>query len=134
MWMKWIKALFAICGVYDGALGAAFLVMPAAIYRISGVTPPNHFGYVQFPALLLVVFGAMFFMIAADPAVRREQILYGMALKASYFGLVFWYQLNGGVPMLWIPFAWADLVCFFLFWLAWKELGRTGLKENRDRE
>jgi len=119
---RWIQALFVVCGVYDGLLGAAFFVAPAAIYRISGVTPPNHYGYVQFPALLLLVFGIMFFRLAADPSARREQILYGMALKASYFGLVFWYQIKGGVPMLWIPWAWADVVCFVLFWAAWKAL------------
>lgn len=125
MSLKLIKALFIISGVYDGLLGAAFLIAPAAIYRATGVPPPNHYGYVQFPALLLIIFGVMFFQIAADPAARQEQILYGMALKASYFGLVFWYQFSGGVPMLWIPFAWADFVGFILFWMAWKALDRN---------
>jgi hypothetical protein len=123
MRLGWIKALFAIVGVYDAVLGVTFFFAPGFPFRVSGVTPPNHYGYVQFPALLLVIFGAMFFRIAADPMARREQILYGAALKASYFALVFWYQLNGGVPMLWIPWAWADLATFVLFLIAWKLLG-----------
>ena len=117
---KWIKPLFVVAGVYDIVLGAASLVAPGPIFRAAGVTPPNHFGYVQFPALLVIIFGVMFLRIAADPAARREQILYGMGLKASYFGVVFWYQLNGSVPSLWIPWAWTDLAFFVLFYLAWR--------------
>jgi hypothetical protein len=45
-----------------------------------------------------------------------------MGLKASYFGVVFWYELHGGVPMLWIPWAWADLAFFLFFLAAWKNL------------
>jgi hypothetical protein len=113
-----------ICGFYDGLLGAVFFFIPATVFRAASVTPPNHFGYVQFPALLLIIFGVMFLRIAADPIARREQILYGMALKVSYFGLVFWYAFHGGVPFLWMPWAWADLIFFVLFFLAWRTLSR----------
>jgi hypothetical protein len=120
--IRWIKVLFVVCGIYDGLLGAVFFSIPAELFSIAGVTPPNHFGYVEFPALLLVIFAAMFFRIAANPAARREQILYGMALKVSYFGLVFWYEVHGGIPMLWIPWAFADVIFFILFFWAWKSL------------
>ena len=46
-------ALFVIAALYDGLLGAAFLVAPAEIFRIADVTPPNHWAYVQFPGALL---------------------------------------------------------------------------------
>jgi hypothetical protein len=118
------KALFVISGLYDGLMGAIFALVPAMVFRIAGVTPPNHWGYVRFPALLLVVFGVMFFRIAADPLKRREQILYGMGLKAAYFSVVFWYQLRGGVPALWIPWAYADVAFFLLFAWAWISLPR----------
>jgi hypothetical protein len=126
MSIKWIKVLFAICALYDGLLGFVFLFIPAALYRIAGVVPPNHYGYVQFPALLLIVFGVMFLRIAADPVARREQMVYGMALKVSYFGLVFWYQVHGGVPSLWIPWAWSDVVFLLLFLMAWRQVSRPG--------
>jgi hypothetical protein len=86
------------------------------------VTPPNHMGYVAFPALLVVIFGVMFLRIAADPAGRVELIHYGMGLKAAYCGVVFWYDIIGSVPSLWIPFAWADLLFFILFFFAWRSL------------
>ena len=120
-----MRALFVASGLYDGLLGMVFFLEPHTVFRIAGATPPNHFGYVRFPALLLVIFGIMFFRIAANPLARREQILYGMALKASYVGLVFWYQFHGGVPMMWIPCAYADVAFFLLFAWSWKSLPRA---------
>ncbi len=55
----------------------------------------------------------------ADPVARRDTILYGVALKASYSGLVFWYQAHGGVPSLWIPWAWTDAAFLVLLLLGW---------------
>lgn len=121
---RWIQALLAVCGVYDGVIGLCFLLVPVMLYRTAGITMPNHMGYVRFPALLLLIFAAMFFRAAADPVGRRDVIVYGMALKVSYFSLVFWYQLRGGLPALWIPFAYADVVFFLLFLLAWNVVRR----------
>jgi hypothetical protein len=120
----WIRIVLIASGIYDGLLGLAFLVAPATVFRLAAVTPPN-FGYIQFPALVLLIFAAMFLRIAADPVARREQILYGMALKASYFCVVFWYQLHGGIPTLWIPFAWADVAFFILFFAGWRSTARS---------
>ncbi|HEV2135756.1 MAG TPA: hypothetical protein VGR47_16080 [Terracidiphilus sp.] len=116
----WVRIVMIASGIYDGLIGLAFLFAPLAVFRLAAVTPPNHLGYVQFPALVLLIFGAMFLRIAADPVARREQILYGMALKASYFGVVFWYQLHSGIPALWVPFAWADVAFFILFFAGWR--------------
>ena len=85
--------------------------------------PPNHPAYVQFPALLLFIFAVMFFRIAADPVRNRELILYGIGLKIAYCGTAFWYQLAGGIPFMWIPWAWADLIFLALFLVAWNKLG-----------
>lgn len=122
MSLKWIKLLFAASGVYDALLGLAFLLFGLQVFQFAGVTPPNHIGYIQFPALLLILFGIMFLQIAAGPEARREWIPFGMGLKCSYFGVVFWHQLHGGVPMLWLPWAWADLAFFLLFFAAWWHL------------
>ena len=119
-----IRALFVVAGLYDGILGLAFVFFPAAIFAHYGVTPPNHYAYVQFPALLLIVFAAMFFRIATDPVRHRELILYGCGLKLSYCGLAFWYQLQTGIPAMWIPWAWADLGFLALFVWAWAVTGR----------
>ena len=122
MTVKWINFLFIVSGIYDVLLGVAALLFGVEIFRLTGVTPPNRMGYVQFPALLVILFGIMFICIARDPHGRREWILLGMGLKASYFGLVFWHELLGDIPKLWIPCAWADLAFFLLFFAAWRSL------------
>jgi hypothetical protein len=123
MRVVWIRALFAIAGIYDGVLGLAFLFAPVWVFSLHRVAPPEHLAYVQFPALLLVLFALMFFRIATDPVNRRELILYGCGLKVAYCGTVFWYQLTTGVPFMWVPWAWADLVFLVLFVLAARRLG-----------
>ena len=121
----WIKTLFFIAALYDGLLGVTFLFFAPAIFRSFGVTPPNHFGYVYFPALLLIIFAVMFLQISRDPVGNHGLILYGIGLKASYSGVVFWYQLHGGLPSLWLPFAWADLLFLVLFAAAWRRTERA---------
>jgi len=117
-----VSILFAIAGLYDGILGAAFLVAPDALFARFAVTPPNHFGYVQFPAALLIVFAIMFFAIAAHPRANRNLIPYGILLKAAYCTLVFGYWLTQGLPGMWKPFAFADLAFAALFAWAWVRL------------
>jgi hypothetical protein len=124
MSIGWIKVVLLVSGLYDGLVGVVFFLVPAALFRMAEVTPPNHFGYVQFPALLLIIFAAMFLRAARDPVAGRETLLYGMALKASYSGLVCWYQFHGGVPMLWIPWAWTDAAFFILFLVGWRQVSR----------
>lgn len=119
-----ISALFVIAAIYDGVLGIAFTLAPGYPFELFGVIPPNHFGYVQFPALLLIVFGLMFVRIARDPATNRALIPYGMLLKASYCGTVFWYWATSGIPDMWKPFALADAVFFVLFWMAYASLAK----------
>ncbi len=117
-----IKPLFLIAALYDGVLGIAFLIAPGAIFAMYGVEPPNHMAYVQFPALLLLLFAIMFWRVAMDPRRNRDLILYGCGLKVAYSGLAFWYEITTGVPSMWIPWAWADLVWLLLFVLSWRHL------------
>ena len=112
-----IRALFVVGGLYDGVLGLAFLLAGPVIFDHFGVVQPNHPGYVQFSALLLLVFACMFFAVAAKPYANRNLILYGILLKLSYSGIVFYYWLTSGVPAMWKPFALVDLVFAALF--AW---------------
>ena len=118
-----IKALFLSAAVYDGLLGAAFLIVPGWIYQQADLTPPNHLAYVQFPACLLVIFGLMFLAIARDPLANRNLIVFGILLKVSYCGLAFWYWSSAGIPGMWKPFAVIDLITGVLFAIAYRELG-----------
>lgn len=110
-----IQLFFLIAALYDGLLGLAFLVAPVALFGLFQVTPPNHIGYVQFPALLLVLFAWMFLRIARDPVFNRNLIPYGIGLKVSFCAVVFGHWVMKGIPAMWKPFAVADLVFLVLF-------------------
>lgn len=119
---KMIQLLFAVAGVYDGVLGLMFLLMPEEVFFITQVEPPNHFGYVQFPAALLLVFAALFFAVGARPQENRNLIPYGILLKIAYCGVIFGYWLAGDIPDLWKPFAVYDAVFGILFTWAYFDL------------
>ncbi len=114
-----IRGLFVIAAVYEGLLGVLFLLAPGWVFTQFNITPPNHFGYVQFPAALLIVFSLMFLRIARDPKQNVSLILYGILLKFSYCSLTFYYWFGEGIPWIWKPFAVIDLVMLVLFvWAA----------------
>lgn len=126
-----IRVLFVVGAVYDGLLGVVFLFASSALFQWQGVTPPNHPGYVHFPAALLVVFAAMFMSIAMNPVRNRNLIPYGILLKISYCGVVLFHWLTAGVPGMWKPFCLFDLVFLILFVWAWVALrGERALNEE----
>jgi hypothetical protein len=126
-----ISMLFLLVALYDGALGVIFLAAPSAVFTWGEVTPPNHFGYVQFPAALLIIFALMFVAVARDPAKHRDLMIYGILLKLSYCGLAFAYWFTSGIPSLWKPFAVIDLVSLGLF--AWSFAAVSGRAEADSR-
>ncbi len=118
-----ITSLFIVAAAYDGILGVAFLVAAPALFEWAGVTPPNHFGYVHFPAALLIIFALMFTAIARAPVARRHLIPYGILLKVSYCSVASYHWLAAGIPDIWKPFVWADLAFILLFVWAYRRLG-----------
>ena len=119
----WIRPFFLLAAAYDGVLGIAFIIAPGSIFAMYGVEPPNHMAYVQFPAMLLILFAIMFYRIAMDPVRNRDLILYGCGLKIAYCSLAFWYMFTTGIPPMWVPWAYADLVFLALFILSWRSIG-----------
>jgi len=119
---EWISPMFYIAALYDGVLGLAFLLAAPALFKWFVVTPPNHFGYVHFPGTLLIVFGIMFMMVARKPEANRNLIPFGILLKISYCGVVFFHWISAGIPDMWKPFALADLVFMVLFIFAYVQL------------
>ena len=112
-----ISLLFIIAALYEGLLGIFFLFAGSFVFQWYQVTPPNHFGYVQFPAALLVIFGLMFLEIAKNPTRNRNLIKYCMLLKVAYCSIVFYHWFSTGIPDMWKPFAYFDLIFLVLF--AW---------------
>ena len=118
----WTSRLFYLAAAYDGILGCAFLFFPIAVFAWQDVTPPNHVGYVQFPAALLVVFAIMFISIARDPMHNRGLIPYGILLKISYCSITVWHWIFGGIPVMWKPFVIFDAVFALFFFLVYRSL------------
>lgn len=116
------SVLFYIAAAYDGILGTVFLVSPISVFEHFEITPPNHPGYVQFPAMLLIVFAILFINIARKPLENRNLIFYGILLKVSYCTVVFAYWFTDGIPIIWKPFAVFDLIFIVLFILAQRSL------------
>ena len=117
-----ISLLFYVGGFYDGILGALFLLFGEQLFAFFGVTPPNHWGYIQFPALILITFGILFFQTATDPHKNRNLIPYGIMLKASYCLVVFGYWILFSIPTMWKPFAIIDFVFGILFYWSYVRL------------
>jgi hypothetical protein len=118
------RLVFAAAGIYDLAIGITFLGFGAQLYDATGVPHPNHWSYIQFGALLLMIFGLMFFAIAADPVRNRNLIPYGILLKLAYVGLATFYWVTTGIPMLFKPFVIIDAVMLVLFVAAYGAVGR----------
>lgn len=121
MSLSMVRLLFVIAGLYDFLIGATFLFFGPWLFDSTGVPHPNHWAYVQFGALLLIIFGIMFLVIARDPAANRNLIPYGLMLKLSYTGLVCYYWFTTDCPLLFKPFAIIDAIMFVLFLLAYSK-------------
>ena len=127
-----ISILFSLSAVYDGVLGLAFLLAPSVIFRRFEVTPPNHFGYVQFPALLLLIFAWMYASVAYAPEKNSSLIPYGIALKVAYCSIVFYYWFAAEIPYVWKPFAIMDLCFIILFAIAFIVLKKKPLRGDNE--
>ena len=122
----WIVILFAVAALYDGILGLLFLAAPDRVFRLVDVTPPNHMGYVQFPAALLLIFAWMFVTVAVNPERNRGLMLYGIALKVAYCTICCWYWFTSDIPVIWKPFAVIDALMAVLFVFAYVATGKEG--------
>lgn len=127
--LLWIKVLFAIAALYDVVLGIVFLLSPKWVFATYQVTEPNHWGYVQFPAALLLVFAAMFLAIAIDPTGNRRLIPYGVGLKLAYSVTAIAYWATTGIPGMWKPFAVIDLLMAAGFIWAFVAIGRFAQRQ-----
>lgn len=112
---KWISPLFWIAALYDGVLGIVFLFAPSWVFERFNVVPPNHVGYVQFPAALLLIFALMFIAVARNPIANRGLILYGILLKVAYCGVASYHWAATDIPVIWKPFVVIDLIMGLLF-------------------
>jgi hypothetical protein len=123
---KWIKLAFGVSAVYDAAVALLFLLFGLSIYDSFGIERPNHDGYLQFPALLIMIFSAMYWRIATDPVRFRDLMPYGIGLKISFSAVVLYHWFFGNIPPMWMPFAWLDVAFTVIFLRAWTIVRKDG--------
>lgn len=123
---EWVKPLFVFAAVYDLVLGLGFAGFFKSILPRFQVPLPNHDAYLQLPAALIAIFGIGFWYVARDPGRNRDLIRLGVMLKLAFAGIVLAHYAAGTMPLMWVPFAVADLLFLVAFLMA---LG--ALKEPR---
>jgi len=126
----WVPILFWLAALYDGLLGLVFLVAPGYLFQYFGVTPPNHFGYVQFPAALLLIFTLMLAQVAVDPIRHRDLIPYCILLKVAYVAVSGWHWFSAGIPGMWKPFTVIDAVTAVSFVVAFSLLNKQSAERR----
>ena len=120
-----VRVVMTLAGVYDGVLGAAFLFFARPTFDLIQTPPPEHLGYVQFAAALLVVFALMFFAVAVSPVRYQAFITAGMGLKVAYIGVVAYHSLTQPVPAIWVWFAGFDVLWLLLFIVIRARMGKS---------
>ena len=123
MSQTWIRILFFVSAIYDFVLGAAFMFRGNQLFEQYAVPLPNHWGYVHFCCLMLMIFGLMFLAVAVRPLANRNLIPYGILLKAAYVGGTGYYWINGGIPGVFKPFLFVDAAMLAGFVWAYFALG-----------
>jgi len=113
------RAFFLVAAIYDMLLGAAFVVLGEQILRTIGMELPPHIAYIQLAAVFIFVQGLGYWLVYRDPVGNLGIVRVGIAYKAAYAGLAFWYLVIGALPSIFfIPWAIIDLlflVGFVLF-------------------
>lgn len=120
---RWIRPLFLVSGVYDLALGAAFMLAYRPIFEALKIELPNHAAYMHFPAGVVLALGVGFLLVARAPARNRDLILVGVLFKLAFAGTVLWHLLLGSIPTLWVPLGALDVLFAVVFVAAWRAIG-----------
>ena len=110
-----IRIPFYASAVYDGVLGILLLFFSEPVLKMFDIVPPNHSGYLQFPASLLIVFSLMYFQIAKDPLKNVNLVPYGILLKVSDCLVVSCNWIFASVPDMWKPLEFYDMIFLVLF-------------------
>ena len=122
---KVISLLFYTAAFYNIIGGALFAFAAPAIFEAAKVAPPSHWGYVEYPAWIFLIFGALAIQTARKPEQNRNLIPYGAAQKLAFAGVVIYYWITNNLPSVWYPFAIIDLLFLCGFLWAMKSLADT---------
>ena len=122
---KIISLLFYTAAFYNLLGGALFAFAAPTIFELAKFAPPSHWGYVEYPAWILMIFGALAIQTARKPEQNRNLIPYGAAQKLAFAGVVIYYWIANQLPSVWYPFALVDLLFLGGFVWAMISLAKT---------
>lgn len=112
------RIFFLVAGVYDLLLGLAFMLAGETILEAIGMELPPHITYIQLAAIFILVQGLGYLLVAGDPWRNVGLVWVGVAYKASYAALAFFYLVIGDLPS---PFVlpWAVIDVGFMLAFLW---------------
>ncbi len=104
------RAFFLVAGLYDALLGLAFLLAGETILTAVGMKLPPHIAYIHLSAIFIVVQGLSYLLVYRDAWSNLGIVWVGVAYKASYAALAFYYLATGQLPsQFFIPWAVFDV-------------------------
>ena len=102
---------FLVAALYDMVLGALFVVAGESILRAIGMALPPHVAYIELAAIFIFIQGLGYWLVYRDPWANLGLVRMGVAYKAGYAGLAFYYLAIGKLPSLFfIPWAIIDVL------------------------
>lgn len=103
--LRFYRQFFLFAAIYDGLLGLVFFLFYPRIYTLFGITPPNHPGYVQLPALFIAIMGLADYYVYRDMIRNRDLVKIRILMKLAYSLSCFYHFFFGSLPSLWVNIA-----------------------------
>ena len=111
------RGLFVSAAWFNWLAGVPLLVATRPVAALMGLQLNATAAlFIQITAGVVVVFGAVYWLIARDPVRYRVYIPLGIVLKAYFVVVVHGWWLSGGIPWPLAALASGDIVFGVLFW------------------
>ena len=118
------RKFFLFAAIYDALLGLSFFLFYERIYARFVITPPNHPGYVQLPAIFIAIMGLADYYVYLDIDRNRDTIKIRTLMKLAFSLLCFYHYFFGSLPTMWMNIAMFNFV-FIIPYLLFLRAGPT---------
>jgi hypothetical protein len=89
------RPFFLVAAVYDLILGAGFFLAYGPMFSLLGIELPNNISYIHLTAAFVFVQGLGYWFVYQDPIANRGIAKIGVAYKAAFAALSFYYLAIG---------------------------------------
>ena len=119
------RKFFLFAAIYDALLGLSFFLFYERVYGWFAITPPNHPGYVQLPAIFIAIMGLADYYVYLDIVRNRDIVKIRILMKLAFSLLCFYHYFFGSLPTLWVSIAVFNFV-FVVPYLLFLRASATG--------